>query len=57
MKRLIANITLLTQDQHYMRYMVYAAKQERVRQSTMPFKARLAALQAVSQTTVITKVW
>lgn len=57
MKRKIGNVTLLTHDQSYMRFMMYSIRQERVRRSQMPYKARLAAMQAVSQTTVTTKVW
>ena len=48
---------LLGQQQSYIRYMDYSARMERVKRSGMSFRARLAAMQAVSQTTVINRFW
>ena len=48
---------LLGQQQSYIRFMDYSARMERVKRSGMSFRARLAAMQAVSQTTVINRFW
>ena len=48
---------LLGQQQSYIRFMDYSARMERVKRSGMSFRARLAAMQAVSQTTVISRFW
>ena len=48
---------LLGQQQSYIRFMDYSARMERVKRSGMSFHARLAAMQAVSQTTVINRFW
>ena len=48
---------LLNNQEAYIRFMCYTAKIERVKRSGMSFKARLAAMQAVSQTTVVNRFW
>ena len=48
---------LLSNQESYIRFMCYSAKLERVQRSGMSYKARLAAIQAVSQTTVINRFW
>lgn len=48
---------LLNNQESYIRFMCYTAKMERVKRTGMGYKARLAAMQAVSQSTVIDRFW
>lgn len=51
------NGLLFSADEYRLSHMDKQAKMERVKRSGMCFKARLAAVQAVSQSNAINKVW
>lgn len=48
---------LFSADEYRLNHMDKQARMERVKRSGMCFKARLAAMQAVSQSNAINKVW